>query len=553
MPITAAARARSEGKAESTHEITQRDPDAMGTQRGGDSADDSARTLAPEDGSPGDAHIPYREKQRLDRYLSFLPSLFFSLTLLASWETVGGGLLAGLYNGGPAAIVYGLLVSIVGNLAIAMSLAELASMHPTAGAQYHWTYVLAPWHPRFFSFFQGWITVFSWCSLVAIAPFLIGTQIEGMIKLAHPTYIIHGWRSTLLMWAVSIPPIVVNIFARRCLGVIETVAGIMHVVFLPMIIGVIGRSAASSNESHNSTEDANSFVWDTFLSGFSGWKNAGVVFSVGLLGVITPLTGVDGIIHMSEEVHNARLTIPRSMVWGTLLNGIMAFGYAIAILYFMGPSPEAYASALMTSTGYPIIEIAYQATGSKAATFMLMATGMLPGWIAFFNGLASVTRLMWAFARDNGLPFSDFFVKVDGRLKIPLRALGLVTSWIFVLSFMQTGSTAAFNAILSLSALGLYISYLFPLVFLVGSRLKGDAPTGAYGLGRWGLPLNLTAILFAAYFAVFLPFPPTLPVTPENMNFSGPVLGFIMLCSCVDWAVRGRHKWTGPTMRYSRG
>ena len=93
------------------------------------------------------------------------------------------------------------------------------------------------------------------------------------------------------MWAVSIPPIVVNIFARRCLGVIETVAGIMHIVILPMIIGVLGRSAVSSNESHNSIEDANNFVWDTFLSGFSGWKDAGVVFSVGLLGVITPLSG----------------------------------------------------------------------------------------------------------------------------------------------------------------------------------------------------------------------------------------------------------------------
>jgi choline transport protein len=256
---------------------------------------------------------------------------------------------------------------------------------------------------------------------------------------------------------------------------------------------------------------------------------------------------------MSEEVHNARLTIPRSMVWGTLLNGIMALGYAIAILYFMGPSPEAYASALLTSTGYPIIEITYRVTGSKAATFMLIATGMSSGWIAFFNGLASVTRLMWAFARDNGLPFSDFFVKVDRRLKIPLRALGLVTGWIFVLSFMQMGSTAAFNGIMSLSALGLYISYLFPLSFLVWGRLKGDVPSGAYSLGRWGLTLNLVAILFATYFAVFLPFPPTLPVTPENMNFSGPVLGFIMLCSCVDWVARGRHKWTGPTMRYPRG
>lgn len=261
-------------------------------------------------------------------------------------------------------------------------------------------------------------------------------------------------------------------------------------------------------------------------------------------------SGIDGIIHMAEEVKNAQVAVPRSMVSGTMINGAMAFSYAIAILYFMGN----YGDALMTPTGYPIIEIAYQATGSKTATFMIMATGMLPGWIAFFNGLASVTRLTWAFARDNGLPFSDYFVGIDPRFKIPLRSLLLVSSCIFVLSFIQTGSTSAFNAILSLSTLGLYISYLFPLVSLVVARFTAkDIPRGPFTLGRFGLPLNLVAILFATYFVVFLPFPPTLPVTAKNMNFAGPVLGFVMLCSCIDWLVRGRHKWSGPTMRYPRG
>ncbi|KAL4899950.1 hypothetical protein BDW74DRAFT_183265 [Aspergillus multicolor] len=505
--------------------------------------DDSGRTLTPEIPSSNPNPSPHRsgnrEEQQLDRYLSLLPSLFFSLTLLASWETVGGGLLAGLYNGGPSAIIYGLLVSILGNLAIAMSLAELASVHPTAGAQYHWTYVLAPEGARFFSFFQGWITVFSWSSLCAIAAFLVSTQITGMIKLAQPDFTIHGWQNTLLMWAVSLPPIITNIFARRVLGIIEIVGGVMHVVFLPIIIGIISHAPKHSN----------GFVWDNFVSGFSGWSSPGVVFSVGLLGVISPLSGVDGIIHMSEEVHNASSTIPRSIIWGTAINGLMAFGYAIAILYFMGD----YASALMSSTGYPIIEIAYAATGSKAATFMLMASSMVPGYIAFFNGLASVSRLMWAFARDDGLPLSGYFVKVDGRFKIPLRALGLVSCWIFALSFMAAGSDAAFNAILSLSALGLYVSYLFPLVFVVVRRFTGDVPRGVFSLGRWGLPLNLASTLFATYCAIFLPFPPTLPVTPENMNFSGPVLGFIMLCSCVDWVLRGRHRWNGPTMSYPRG
>ncbi|KAI9373493.1 amino acid/polyamine transporter I [Aspergillus egyptiacus] len=472
------------------------------------------------DSTPGEANeqetdnprAEYRQKQQLERYLNFLASLAFSATLLASWETTGGSLLSGLYNGGPAAIVYGSIVSLVGNLAIAMSLAELASIHPTAGAQYHWSYV------------------FSWSALVCIAPFFIGSQIQGMIVLTNPDYEPHRWRSTLLMWAVAIVPIITNIFARRILAGIEIAAGIMHVVFLPVIIGVVVHLAPRSE---------NGFVWDTFASGFSGWKDSGVIFSVGLLGVITPLSGIDGVIHMAEEVKNAKIAIPRSMVWGTLINGVMAFGYAVAVMYSMG----SYAAALMTPTGYPVIEIAYQATGSKAATIVLMAMGMLPGWIAFFNALASVTRLAWAFARDNGLPFSDFFAKVDSRLKIPLRALFLVSGCVFVLSFIQIGSTTAFNAILSLSTLGLYISYLFPLVFLVIRRFAApqDIPQGAFRLGRWGLPVNLVAILFATYFSIFLPFPPTLPVTAENMNYAGPVLGLVMLLACLDWVVRGRH------------
>jgi amino acid transporter len=262
-------------------------------------------------------------------------------------------------------------------------------------------------------------------------------------------------------------------------------------------------------------------------------------------------TGVDGVIHMAEEVKNASVVVPRSMIYGTLINGTLAFSYLIAILYCMGD----YTEAVTSPTGYPIITIAYQATGSKAATFVLMAMGMLPGWIALFNGLASVTRLTWAFARDNGLPFSDFFAVVDPTYKIPLRALFLVASCVFALSFIQIGSTAAFNAILSLSTLGLYISYLIPLVLLVLKRFTGpqDIPLGTFSLGKFGLPMNLLAILFATYFVIFLPFPATVPVSAENMNYAGPVLGFVLLFACVDWIVRGRHKWEGPKMRsYAR-
>ncbi|SRR6266498_2301065 len=65
----------------------------------------------------------------LQRYLGFLPVFAFSSTLQASWESIAGGLLAGLLNGGPVSLVYGLILSIAGSTAIAASFGEMASMY----------------------------------------------------------------------------------------------------------------------------------------------------------------------------------------------------------------------------------------------------------------------------------------------------------------------------------------------------------------------------------------------------------------------------------------
>ena len=114
---------------------------------------------------------------------------------------------------------------------------------------------------------------------------------------------------------------------------------------------------------------------------------------------------------MSEEVKNAAIAVPQTMVQGIIMNGILAFGFLIALLFTMGDVQN----ALESPTGYPIIEIFYQATGSITATNGLMSLILITAFVALFGALASVTRLTWAFARDQGLPFSDFFCYVSFR------------------------------------------------------------------------------------------------------------------------------------------
>lgn len=48
--------------------------------------------------------------------------LAFAATSQASWEAIGASLYAGLENGGPVAVVYGLMLAIVGSLGLALLL-----------------------------------------------------------------------------------------------------------------------------------------------------------------------------------------------------------------------------------------------------------------------------------------------------------------------------------------------------------------------------------------------------------------------------------------------
>ena len=99
------------------------------------------------------------------------------------------------------------------------------------------------------------------------------------------------------------------------------------------------------------------------------------------------------------------------------------------------------------------------------------------------------------------------------------------------------------NAILSLSTLALYVSYLIPIILLVMKRLRkepiafGPFKLGQYiplaaaasiieltiEAGRAGLWINIYAIVFAIYIVIFLPFPVATPVSAQSMNYAGPV------------------------------
>lgn len=249
---------------------------------------------------------------------------------------------------------------------------------------------------------------------------------------------------------------------------------------------------------------------------------------------------------MSDEVKNAERKIPQSMVLSVLINGVQAVVIVIVLLFCIGDPVK----ALETPTGYPVIEILREATGSSAGATVLMLMLSWNGLVALFSSLASVSRLTWAFAKDRGLPFPEFFGKVHPTLRIPLNALCLVLTVVTLLMLLNIASTSAVYAILSLNNLALYTSYLQIVGSFFAHKLRGyPVAYGPFKLGRWGYAINVYAICFLVFIIIWLPFPPYLPVTGENMNYSGPIFGFVLLVALIDWFVWGHKRFTVPKNR----
>lgn len=65
----------------------------------------------------------------------------------------------------------------------------------------------------------------------------------------------------------------------------------------------------------------------------------------------------------------------------------------------------------------------------------------------------------------------------------------------FLLGFIYLGNSTAFNAVLSMAILGMYLSYLLPIVYmLLYGRKRGAHEPGPFKLGRTGAAINIAAI-----------------------------------------------------------
>lgn len=280
-------------------------------------------------------------------------------------------------------------------------------------------------------------------------------------------------------------------------------------------------------------------VFTTFTNG--GWDSVGGSALVGITSGILPLLGADAAVHMSEELRDAGKMLPRTMIWSTVFNGALGWVMIITFCFCIGNVDQVLASP----TGYPYMQVYYNATQStRGATAMIVFVTFM----SIFSNLtmvATTSRQLYAFARDQAVPFSPWLSRVTWNLPVNSIVVTFFTS--VLLSLINTGSAAALNSITSLATSSLLSSYICCIGCITWRRLmKRPLPASKFSLGRYGLAINIVSEIFLIIIFILAFFPAVPRPSAVDMNWSILIYGATVAFSLVYHLFYGRHKYVGP-------
>ncbi|RKL16410.1 hypothetical protein BFJ68_g5022 [Fusarium oxysporum] len=444
--------------------------------------------------------------------------LGFSCAVLVTWEGTLMNFAPGLSNGGSAGLIYGYIFVWIGVLSSFACLCELVSIAPMAAGQYHWVAMLAPpRYAKYLSYITGWMNLAGWQGTSAAAGFLTATMIQGLVIFTTPSYEAHTWHGSLMIWACVLVAIIINTVVSALLPILEGMILILHLIGFFAILITLLVFRDNDNGTEVFTEWRNS----------GNWPTQGLSWFVGLLGCVFSFTGVDCSFHMCEEVRNPSLIVPRSIMGSITINGLLGFGMVIAMLY----SATDIDAAIETPTGYPFMEIFYQATGSKGGT----------------AGMVSLIIVMTLSAT------------VESRTNMPVWSITITCLISCIIGLINLGSSVVYNAIISVAISGLYASYFMPAILLLYRRcdknyqirnIHGDGQILEWGpwhlKGMFGIINNTFACMFISIVWFFSLWPPQTPVDAKSMNYASLMTGGIGILASIYYFLRANKVYVGP-------
>lgn len=144
-------------------------------------------------------------------------------------------------------------------------------------------------------------------------------------------------------------------------------------------------------------------------------------------------------------------------------------------------------------------------------------------------------------------------VKVNRGWNIPLNALLVSLGFGIVIALINLGSSVALNAIVSLTMSALISSYIVSIGCLISKRLRGEPlPPSRFSLGKYGMAVNVLALVFLFPFFIFVFFPTATPVDAKTMNWNISMFGGITILATIYYVLGARNVYRPPVLIQNR-
>ncbi|KAF3772132.1 Amino-acid permease BAT1-like protein [Nymphaea thermarum] len=89
------------------------------------------------------------------------------------------------------------------------------------------------------------------------------------------------------------------------------------------------------------------------------------------------------------------------------------------------------------------------------------------------------------------------------------------------------GSLVAFQAMVSIATIGLYIAYALPIFFRVTLARRSFVP-GPFNLGKYSIFVGWVAVPWVATIAVLFSLPVAYPITKDTLNYTPVAVGGVV-------------------------
>ncbi len=430
-------------------------------------------------------------RRRLGPYASFAAGFSFVSILTTVFQLFAFG-----FSFGGAAFFWTWPLVFAGQMLVALCFAEMASRYPISGCIYQWSRRLST---VTVGWFAGWTMLIAQIVTVSAAAIALqvvmptiwsGFQIVGgNPSLATSTgasnAVVLG--SILIALTTTINAIGIKLMSRiNSIGVTCELIGVAALVALLFVHAKRGPGAVL----HQTGAPAH--------TGYFG------VFIVSALMAAYVMVGFDSAGELSEETKNPRRTAPMAIIKALAASGI---GGGLLLIAAIMAAPSLTDGQLATN-GLPYVLTSRLGT-TVGKIFLVDVTVAICVCTLAIQTAAS--RMIFSMSRDRALPFSRTLAKVSPVTGAPIAPALVVGVLSAALLLVNVGKPALFTDLTSACIVTLYAAYLFVTVPQLVRRLRGgiggETDGEIFSLGRWGLLVNLAAVLYGALMTVNMAWP----------------------------------------------